>query len=181
MDIDLTKGMLVGVQAHESPNFNERPDPQDISLLVIHNISMPDGVYGNDYIRQLFMNELDCDEHQDFEKVRGLKLSSHVLIDRAGQLTQFVPFNKRAWHAGVSQFDGRRECNDFSIGIELEGADDDDYTPQQYETLAVLTKLLMNVYPKITQERIVGHSDIAPGRKTDPGPSFDWKHYFALL
>jgi len=181
MDIDLSSGLLKDVPQQACTNYNERPDATDVSLLVIHNISMPDGVFGNDYIRQLFMNELDCDEHQDFEKVRGLRLSAHVVIDRAGQITQFVPFDKRAWHAGVSRFEDRDDCNDFSIGVELEGTDNAPFEPIQYDTLAALTRSLMRAYPSITQARIVGHVEIAPGRKTDPGPSFAWKHYFALL
>lgn len=161
----------------ESPNADSRPSPTDISLLVIHNISLPPEQFGGPYISQLFGNCLDPTEHPYFQQIHQLKVSSHLLIDRTGQLTQFVPFDQRAWHAGVSQFGNRSQCNDFSIGIELEGADHIAYTDQQYQRLTAVTRLLIRQYPQITPERIVGHSDIAPGRKTDPGPAFDWQRY----
>lgn len=161
----------------ESPNADSRPSPTDISLLVIHNISLPPEQFGGPYIGQLFCNCLDPAEHPYFQQIHQLKVSSHLLIDRTGQLTQFVSFDQRAWHAGVSQFADRTQCNDFSIGIELEGADHIAYTDSQYRSLAAVTQRLISQYPQITPERIVGHSDIAPGRKTDPGPAFDWQRF----
>ena len=164
-----------------SPNFNDRPDASDISLLVIHNISLPAGEFGTGCVQDLFLNRLDCDAHPDFDSLRGLEVSAHLLIDRLGLVTQFVPFDKRAWHAGVSSFEGRDNCNDFSIGIELEGTDTMPYEPIQYETLAMVTRQLMNTYPLINPERITGHCDIAPGRKTDPGPAFDWARFRRMM
>ena len=164
-----------------SPNCNERPGTADIKLLVIHAISLPPGCFGEDYISDLFANRLDPQCHPYFEEVAGLQVSSHLLIDRQGSVTQYVPFNGRAWHAGESCFQGEENCNDFSIGIELEGCDDQPFEQIQYQQLAAVTRALMDVYPGINQHRIVGHSDIAPGRKTDPGPCFDWQYYFALL
>lgn len=181
MRINTNTGLIEGARFHASPNSNSRPDPQNISLLVIHNISMPAGQFGTDYVRQLFMNELNCSLHPDFECVRGLELSAHVFITREGEVHQFVPFHLRAYHAGRSEFQGESQCNDFSIGIELEGTDNTPYTQEQYENLAALSRALLLAYPKITLERITGHEHIAPDRKTDPGPAFDWDHYFSLL
>lgn len=157
-----------------SPNYNARPDPTDISLLVIHNISLPAGQFGGPHISDLFQNCLDCSVHESFESLRDLKVSSHFLIRRDGTLLQFVSTLERAWHAGISSFEGRPSCNDFSIGIELEGADDMPFEPAQYEALSLLTQALLAHFP-ITH--IVGHSEIAPGRKTDPGTCFDWGRY----
>lgn len=181
MDVIDSEGWLTGVERCPSPNYGDRPPEVDISLLVIHNISLPAGQFGGAYIRALFCNQLDCDIHPDFADLRGLQVSAHLLISREGELCQFVSFNDRAWHAGVSVFDGRPNCNDFSIGIELEGADDVPYTDKQYESLCRVTRALQYHYPLITCERIVGHSDIAPGRKTDPGEAFDWHYYKKLL
>jgi len=164
-----------------SDNCNERPLNASIDLLVIHNISLPACQFGGDYVQALFTNTLDCSVHPDFAELEGLRVSAHLLIDRAGAVTQFVPFNARAWHAGVSQFEGRDNCNDFSIGIELEGADLIPYTDVQYTQLAAIAQLLQQTYPKIAPSRIVGHSDIAPLRKTDPGPAFDWPRLRQLL
>ena len=177
----IKEGWLEEAERCESPNCNERPPGVDISLLVIHNISLPPGEYGGSQIRELFCNALDCSAHPWFERLRELRVSSHLLIDRAGALVQFVPLHARAWHAGDSAFLGRENCNDFSIGIELEGSDDEPYTEQQYVRLSRVTVQLMQHYPLITPQRIAGHADIAPGRKTDPGPAFDWPHYRALL
>lgn len=171
------EGWLEPVERCASPNCNERPDAQDISLLVIHNISLPPGQFGSGCIREFFCNRLDYSSHSYFAQLVDLQVSAHLLIERDGQLLQFVPFCNRAWHAGESLFEGRSNCNDFSIGIELEGTDDDPYTDSQYESLVAVTCLLMEAYPAITTQRIVGHSDIAPGRKTDPGPAFDWARY----
>lgn len=164
-----------------SPNFSERSEPSRIDLLVIHNISLPPGKFGGGYIKQLFCNELDCKAHAYFEGLAGLQVSAHLLIERDGAVTQFVAFDKKAWHAGISSFVGEENCNDFSIGVELEGTDEDDFTDEQYQVLGVVTKLLMTCYPQLSTERIVGHSDIAPGRKTDPGPCFDWVRYRSSL
>ena len=160
-----------------SPNFSERPAGTQIDLLVIHNISLPPGQYGGSWIDDLFCNQLDPAAHPYFRDIADLRVSAHALIDRHGQLTQYVAFDKKAWHAGQSCFDGRQQCNDFSIGIELEGCDDEPFTDAQYQCLTALTRHLQEVYPAITLARIVGHSDIAPDRKTDPGPCFDWRRY----
>ncbi len=177
----IKSGLLSGVFYIPSPNFNDRPSDTDINLIVIHGISLPPRHYGGEAITKLFTNKLNPKEHESFASLADLKVSSHLLIRRNGLLYQYVPFNKRAWHAGVSSFDGKENCNDYSIGIELEGCDDEDYTQDQYLQLAYVTKVLIEHYPQITIERIVGHCDIAPGRKTDPGESFDWKFYRGLL
>ncbi len=160
-----------------SPNFNERPSPRDISLLVIHNISLPPKQYGTSHIEDFFQNRLNVSAHPYFQEINDLKVSSHILIKRVGYVTQFVSFDDRAWHAGVSSFCGCENCNDFSIGIELEGCDDEPYTEEQYRSLEALSIDIMQAYPKITLDRIAGHCDIAPGRKTDPGDAFDWQRY----
>ncbi|WP_078061798.1 1,6-anhydro-N-acetylmuramyl-L-alanine amidase AmpD [Catenovulum maritimum] len=164
-----------------SPHFNQRPEKIAISLLVIHCISLPEGQFGLNHIDDLFLGCINCNAHPDFKDLAGLEVSAHILIRRDGQVIQYVPFDKRAWHAGVSEFNGVPNCNDFSIGIELEGCDNLAYEDIQYKTLAELTKEIQIRYPDITQQRIVGHSDIAPGRKTDPGKAFDWEHYFSLI
>ncbi|PKG39770.1 1,6-anhydro-N-acetylmuramyl-L-alanine amidase AmpD [Psychromonas sp. Urea-02u-13] len=164
-----------------SPYFNERPVGLEVSLLVIHCISLPEGVYGGKQIEQLFTGCLDCHEHQSFSDLQGLEVSAHCVIRRDGLVEQYVPFDHRAWHAGVSSFDGVEACNDYSIGIELEGTDKSAYTQGQYLALAELSQQLISYYPKLTKQRIIGHSGIAPGRKNDPGYLFDWAHYLALL
>ncbi len=171
--------LLENIKYHPSPNCDARPETK-IDLLVIHGISLPPGEFGGPNIDALFLNRLDPADHPYFEKIAALRVSSHVLVRRDGHLIQYVPFAKRAWHAGKSIFQGRKNCNDFSIGIELEGADEIPYTKAQYQRLALLTQVLINHYPAITWDRIVGHSDIAPGRKTDPGPAFDWDYYRGL-
>ena len=164
-----------------SPNQESRP-PQCIpELLVIHNIYLPPGCYEGACVEQLFTNCLDWDAHPYFEEIRGLKVSAHLLIRRDGEAVQFVNFAERAWHAGESVYAGRSNCNDFSIGIELEGCDDQPYAAMQYEVLAGVTRALLDTYPGLNARAIVGHSDIAPGRKTDPGPAFDWLLYRAQL
>jgi AmpD protein len=160
---------------------DERPDSSDISLLVIHNISLPPNEFGNEYIKYFFTGCLDPKLHPYFASIYQMRVSAHCLIKRDGHVLQFVPFNKRAWHAGVSSFQGRNRCNDYSIGIELEGADHIPYTDTQYQSLRELTKELMLTHPTITLGRIVGHNDIAPNRKTDPGIAFDWSHYRKML
>lgn len=162
-------------------DFCDDREGDDISLLVIHNISLPPGQFGGNYIDQLFTGCLNPDEHEYFQEIYQLRVSAHCLIKRTGEIVQYVPFDKRAWHAGVSSFKGRERCNDYSIGIELEGCDDIPYTQEQYQTLANLTKTIQKQYPKIVNEHITGHCDIAPGRKTDPGDSFDWPYYLSLL
>lgn len=164
-----------------SPHQNERASPDDISLLVVHGISLPPGQFGGPWIDDLFLGRLDPAAHPYFAEIHQLRVSAHCLIRRDGELVQYVPFGARAWHAGVSSWEGREACNDFSIGIELEGTDELPYEEAQYLTLAGLTRAISGQYPAITPERIVGHCDIAPGRKTDPGDSFEWAHYRHLL
>lgn len=164
-----------------SPHHNERASPDDISLLVVHGISLPPGQFGGPWIDDLFLGRLDPAAHPYFAEIYQLRVSAHCLIRRDGELVQYVPFGARAWHAGVSSWEGREACNDFSIGIELEGTDELPYEEAQYLTLAGLTRAMSGQYPAITPERIVGHCDIAPGRKTDPGDSFEWAHYRHLL
>ena len=174
-------GVLDVATQHPSPNQDERPPESEISLLVIHNISLPPGEFGGSWIDDLFLNRLDPSGHPYFQDIFELQVSAHLLIDREGNLVQYVPFSRRAWHAGASCFQGRERCNDFSIGIELEGTDDTPYTDVQYLSLARVTLSLMKNYPGITSSNITGHCDIAPGRKTDPGPAFDWNHFHSLL
>ena len=171
---------LEGARICDSPNFSDRLS-EEISLLVIHNISLPPGQFGNNFVDQFFTNKLDPNKDPYFEEIYEMKVSSHLFIDREGLLTQFVPFDRAAWHAGVSEFKGRDNCNEFSIGIELEGTDDLEYSPNQYKTLTEATKALMEAYPNISLDNIVGHKDIAPVRKTDPGEAFDWDLYKSSL
>jgi AmpD protein len=181
MHIDVTSGLINEARQQPSPNCDFRPDGVDISLIVIHGISLPPGQYGDDYIDQLFCNQLNPNGHPYFKDIAGLKVSSHLLIRRDGELVQYVPLQKRAWHAGVSCFKERDCCNDFSVGIELEGEDESPYTEVQYQSLARVIKSLIKMYPALNDKTIVGHSDIAPGRKTDPGPAFDWSLLNQLL
>lgn len=171
-------GLLAEARYLPSPNCDDRPVDAAIDLLVIHNISLPPGEFGGDAIADLFLNRLDPQAHPYYEGIANLRVSSHFLIRRDGALLQFVPCAKRAWHAGLSQWSGRERCNDFSIGIELEGADDLPFSDAQYECLSVLARALYARYPV---KASVGHSDIAPGRKTDPGPHFSWTRYFSAL
>lgn len=164
-----------------SPHFNARPNADDISLLVIHYISLPPEEFGGDFIDRFFQGTLDPTIHPYFDEIKELRVSAHCLINRQGEITQYVSFNQMAWHAGVSSFQGREKCNEFSIGIELEGSNNQPFTAAQYQTLAQLTQQIMQCYPQITADRIVGHSDIAPGRKIDPGPYFEWDYYRSLL
>ncbi len=179
--IDAAHRLGPPARALDSPHQDARPEPQDVSLIVIHNISLPPGEFGGAAVDDLFMGTLDCDAHPFFEGLRGLRVSAHLCIDRRGRLTQYVPFDRRAWHAGVSSWRGRRHCNDFSIGIELEGTDVLAFTPAQYEVLAGVLRVLFAHYPHLDAGALTGHSDIAPGRKTDPGPAFDWSHLHRLL
>lgn len=164
-----------------SPNYGARPVDAAISLLVVHNISLPPGEFGNGCIEQFFTNQLNPDAHPYFATIAAMRVSSHLLITRAGELVQFVSLYDRAWHAGRSCFAGVDECNDYSIGVELEGTDTLAYTEAQYQALARLTKTLLRHFSALTPERVAGHCDIAPGRKTDPGDAFDWSRYNALI
>ncbi len=174
-------GRLPGARWAPSPNFGPRPEGAPISLLVVHNISLPPGQFGGPEIEDFFCNRLDHRAHPYFREIEGMQVSAHALIRRDGELVQFVSLLDRAWHAGRSSFRGEQECNDFSIGIELEGTDDLAYTEAQYRRLADTGELIMAAWPAITPERMTGHCDIAPGRKTDPGPAFDWSHFRDLL
>ena len=177
MSYSLKQGWITQARAVPSPNFGPRPNGEGIDLLVIHNISLPPGQYEGNCIEQFFTNCLDWQEHEYFSQIEGVEVSAHLLIRRSGELLQFVSLEDRAWHAGQSCFEGREECNDFSIGIELEGTDEDPFTQRQYEVLRGVTLTLLREFPAMTPNSIVGHCDISPGRKTDPGPSFDWQRY----
>jgi AmpD protein len=179
--MEIREHWLTGVARVPSPNCSERAATDDISLLVIHNISLPPGEFGGPHIDELFCNRLDATAHPYFAGIWELRVSSHVLIRRDGTVVQYVPFDRKAWHAGRSVYEGRAECNEYSIGIELEGSDDTEFTAVQYEQLTAITRLLLQHYPAVSAARITGHSDIAPGRKTDPGPHFDWARYFQAL
>ncbi len=176
----LLNGWLVGVKHVPSPHFDCRPEDEYPSLLVVHNISLPPGEFGGSWIDALFTGKLDPDAHPYFAGIAHLRVSAHCLIRRDGEIVQYVPFDKRAWHAGVSVYQGRERCNDFSIGIELEGTDTLPYTDEQYQQLASLTRLLIQHYPSVA-DNMTGHCDIAPGRKTDPGSSFDWGRFRRTL
>ncbi len=165
---------LSGVRRVPSPNVDARPDTHDISLVVLHCISLPEGRYGTGYVEDLFCNRLDCSIDPSFADLRGVEVSAHLLITRRGRITQFAAFDQRAWHAGVSSFRGRQSCNNFSIGIELEGTDNSVYTKSQYGRLSQVLRALLERYPRLSPEAIVGHQEIAPGRKSDPGSKFDW-------
>ena len=168
------KGWLTKAEKHISPNFDQRPKNTDIKLIVIHNISLPPENFEPENVKKFFMNELDFKTHKFFQEIRGLKVSSHFVIDRIGKIYQFVSVYDRAWHAGVSSFKNQENCNDFSLGVELIGSDNTPFEDNQYISLNELIEALCNSFPKIKKENIVGHSEIAPGRKSDPGPFFDW-------
>ncbi|MGB5324452.1 MAG: 1,6-anhydro-N-acetylmuramyl-L-alanine amidase AmpD [Pseudomonadales bacterium] len=177
----LSNGRLEQAHFCASPNCDDRPPGCPIDLLVIHCIALPPASYGGPYIEQLFSNCLSPRAHPYFAEICALEVSAHFLVRRGGGLVQFVNCEQRAWHAGESSFEGRERCNDYSIGIELEGRDDGLFTGAQYRVLAALTHALQRSYRQISDNRIVGHEHIAPGRKTDPGSGFDWRHYRALL
>jgi AmpD protein len=181
VDIDTTSGLLKAARFVPSPNCDARPAGSGVDVLVIHAISLPPGEFGGVAIEQLFCNCLDPEGHPAFQEIHNLEVSAHLLIRRDGEMVQFVPFHLRAWHAGQSCCEGRTRVNDFSVGIELEGTDDVPFEAVQYKVLTNVTKALMATYPTITRERIYGHCDIAVGRKTDPGPHFDWKRYLGAL
>ena len=172
------QGWLDGARRLDSPNRDARPVGTAIELLVIHNISLPPGRFGTGCVERLFTNRLPASAHPAFEALQGLRVSAHFLVARAGRVTQFVACDDRAWHAGTSSFEGRSACNDFSLGVELEGTDQRPYTAAQYRVLARLSRVLFAAYPL---RAVRGHSDIAPGRKTDPGPAFDWRRFAVEL
>ena len=173
-EFNIENGWFENVIINASPNRNTRPNPSDIRLIIIHNISLPPNQFGGSYIDDFFCNRLRKEDHPYFEEIHQLKVSPHLFIKRNGDITQFVPFHERAWHAGISTYKGQENCNDFSIGIELEGADHIPYTPEQYQQLTQCCEALIEYYPLLNTDNITGHSDISPGRKTDPGESFDW-------
>jgi len=179
--MEIENHLIKNIKYIRSPNFNERSQNSSIKLIVIHAISLPPKEYGGDYVENFFLNKLKISDHEYFEEIKDLKVSSHLYIKRDGEIIQFVPFNKRAWHAGESSFNGEFDCNDFSIGIELEGSDCDNFTDHQYQVLIDVTKQLMNEYPDVKKNSIKGHSDIAPGRKTDPGDGFEWTRYLSKI
>ena len=179
--VDAATGLLAGVRQVLSPHRDARPPGTVPELIVIHGISLPPNEFGGAAIDQLFTGTLAWDAHPYFRQLEGLRASAHVLIRRDGALTQYVPFGERAWHAGASSYRGRAACNDFSIGIELEGTDTTPYTEAQYAALDALLRALFAAYPALSAEHLTGHSDIAPGRKSDPGPAFDWARVRAAL
>jgi N-acetyl-anhydromuramoyl-L-alanine amidase len=181
LKIDTATGLVAGVRQVLSPHLDARPKGVAPELLVVHGISLPPGEFGGPWIDRLFTGTLPADAHPSFRERAGLRVSAHVLIRRDGEIVQYVPFGERAWHAGESQYRGRPACNDFSIGVELEGTDETPYTDAQYTQLAALAAALLRAYDSLNEEHIVGHSDVAPGRKTDPGASFDWPRFRALL
>ena len=181
MPVNIQNHILSEARQVPSPNFNERPETCEPELVVVHCISLPPGQFGGPFIEQFFQNQLDPSGHPYFAEIAQMEVSSHLLIRRDGEIIQFVPFNRRAWHAGKSCYEGRENCNDFSIGIELEGTDTDAYEPIQYETLKAVLVALIKHYPGLNKDSITGHQDIAPERETDPGPGFDWGYLNRLL
>jgi AmpD protein len=181
LQIEHATGLLAGVRQVLSPHFDARPTGVAPDLIVVHGITLPPGEFGGPWIDHMFAGDLKPDAHPLLREHAALRVSAHAVIRRGGAITQYVPFGMRAWHAGVSEYQGRSGCNDFSIGIELEGTDAVAYTDAQYESLAALVRALLSTYPTLSAARIAGHSDIAPGRKTDPGPSFDWRRWRNML
>jgi AmpD protein len=179
--VDPVSGRLASARQEPSPNCDVRPEGTTLDLVVIHGISLPPGEFGGPWIDRLFTNTLPRTAHPYFETVADLRVSSHLLVRRDGEVVQYVPFQHRAWHAGVSSWQGRERCNDYSVGIELEGADHAPYESAQYAMLGRVIAALCRAYPTLGHDRIVGHSDIAPGRKSDPGPAFDWPRLRALV
>lgn len=181
LQIDSATGLLAGVRQVLSTHFDARPKGVAPELIVVHGISLPAGEFGGPWIDHLFAGDLSPDAHPSFRDTAAMRVSAHALIRRDGTIIQYVPFGMRAWHAGQSQYQGRNGCNDFSIGIELEGTDEIPYTDAQYGSLTALVGVLLATYPSLSTERIAGHSDIAPGRKTDPGRAFDWQRWRKML
>ena len=181
MEVNLESGLMRGARQIASPNHDSRPAGVQADLIVVHGISLPPGEYGGPWIDRLFTNTLPADVHPYFAEIGTLRVSSHLVVMRDGAVTQYVRFTDRAWHAGKSIFEGRAACNDFSVGVELEGTDTQPYEDVQYERLAEAVAALCAAYPRLSPARLVGHSDIAPGRKTDPGPAFDWPRARRLI
>ena len=181
VSIDVGRGVVGGARLAFSPNQDTRPPGATIDLVVVHGIGMPPGEFGGPWVEALFHNRLPPERHPFFASVAALRVSAHIYIPRDGSLVQFVPFHARAWHAGASVWRHRPACNDYSIGIELEGADEVPYEPAQYASLAGLIAALGRAYPTLAADAVTGHSDIAPGRKTDPGPAFDWPLLWRML
>jgi len=181
LQVDLDSGLMLGARQIASPNYDPRPPGVEADLIVVHGISLPPGDFGGPWIDRLFTNTLPTDAHPYFAEIGTLRVSSHLVITRDGALTQYVKFSDRAWHAGRSSYDGREACNDFSVGVELEGTDTLPYEAAQYAALAEVVAALCTAYPQLSPDRLVGHSDIAPGRKTDPGPAFDWERARRLI
>jgi AmpD protein len=174
-------GLISPARQCLSPNRDARPNAASLDMVVLHGISLPPGEFGGGEIEALFLNQLDRNAHSYFGEIRGMEVSAHLLIRRDGELVQFVPFTERAWHAGESQFRGRSHCNDYSIGIELEGEDDTSYDERQYPVLAAVLKAVLTSYPGISLRELAGHCDVSPGRKSDPGPAFDWLRLYDAL
>jgi N-acetyl-anhydromuramoyl-L-alanine amidase len=181
LEVNLESGLMRGARQIASPNHDSRPAGAQADLIVVHGISLPPGEYGGPWIDRLFTNTLPADVHPYFAEIGTLRVSSHLVVMRDGAVTQYVRFTDRAWHAGKSIFEGRAACNDFSVGVELEGTDTQPYEDVQYERLAEAVAALCAAYPRLSPARLVGHSDIAPGRKTDPGPAFDWPRARRLI
>jgi len=179
--IDVESGLIREARQVASQNFDDRPADCCAELIIVHGISLPPGEFGGEWIDRLFMNSIDPEVHPYFREIVDLRVSSHLLIRRDGELVQYVPLNKRAWHAGISCYREREQCNDYSIGIELEGTDEIPYTDGQYEALGMVIQALRNAIPSLGNAPVVGHCDVAAGRKTDPGPAFDWQRLFARL
>ena len=179
--IDPERGVLQSARQVPSPNVDDRPAGTVPELIIVHGISLPPGIYGGPWIDRLFTNDLPRDVHPYFEQVADLRVSSHLLLRRDGEIVQYVPFHLRAWHAGISSWQGRERCNDYSIGIELEGVDDQPYESVQYAMLGRVIASLCRTYASLSPRAVVGHSDVAPGRKSDPGPAFDWPRLHALV
>jgi len=175
MQVDIESGLMRGARQIASPNFDSRPAGVEADLIVVHGISLPPGEFGGPWIDRLFTNALPAEVHPYFAEVCSMRVSSHLVVGRDGSVTQYVKFTERAWHAGISAYQGREACNDFSVGVELEGTDTLPYEAAQYAALAQVVRALCAAYPRLSPDRLVGHSDIAPGRKTDPGPAFDWQ------
>lgn len=181
MHIDVESGLIREARQVSSPNFDSRPPDCCADLIIVHGISLPPGEFSGEWIDRLFTNTVDPAAHPYFCEIADLRVSSHLLIRRDGELVQYVPLVKRAWHAGVSCYQGREQCNDYSIGIELEGTDEIPYTDRQYDMLGTVVQALRTAFPSLANAPIVGHCDVASGRKTDPGPAFDWGRLFAQL
>jgi AmpD protein len=174
--ISVETGLLLEADYRPSPHYDARPDPQDLSLVVIHGISLPPGQFGGEAVSHLFLGTLDTESHPYYRQLHGVRVSAHLFIRRTGEVIQFVPFHQRAWHAGVSRFGARHRCNDYAIGIELEGTDTSPYTEQQYACLSQVLSALRTAYPSLFHAPVVGHADIASLRKTDPGSGFVWSN-----